>query len=304
MAAMRWIISSALTLSLIAPLAAAPRKPAPAARASPKPPAVPKLMQSCDAHKFETVVDTMVDGQPHKSKVKLCGVEGQSDAEWIKTLSDAIRKLEANKYMAPATRGQIVSAINAEIARLSIIGPPAAARGQTAAQALPSPALSRDYSALPPLPPPEKSAAPVPPIPPAQQDFAVGPSVPAPVLPAPLTAVPAAPAIASRAPRLEIACATPGDMAGSGPCAAFERETVLTISADEDVPAGTMLQFVRNGRAQGDISLAGLSKSGALRTGLPRSVCSGFGAGRLELRIVRNAGGEVLRTDGPYSLRC
>jgi hypothetical protein len=303
MVAMRWILSSALTLSLIAPLAAAPRKLAPAARAAPKPAAVPKLMQSCDAHKFEAVVDTMVDGQPHKSKVKLCGVEGQSNADWVETLRDAIRKLKANKAMAPATRDQIVTAINAEISRLNIIGSPATAKAERAAQAPPSGGLSRDYAALPPLPPPATPAAPVVSIAPVQKDFTVLPPLPGPP-PAPSAAAVTTAVLPPRVPRLEIACETPGDVGGAGPCAGFERETVLTIRAGEDVPVGTMLQFVRNGRAQADISLAGLSKGGALRTGLPRSICSGFGAGQLELRIVRSEGAEVLRTDGPYSLRC
>src|SRR5213082_3171548 len=85
---------------------AAPHKLRPVA----KPAAVPQLMQSCDAHKFETIVHAVVDGEPHDSKVKLCGVEGQSDAEWIKTLRDAMHKLQANKDMAPAVREQIVTA--------------------------------------------------------------------------------------------------------------------------------------------------------------------------------------------------
>ena len=121
-----------LTLALAAPLTAAPRKAAPKP-AAPKPSAEEKLIQSCDAHKFETVVDVVVDGQPKKSKVKLCGVQGQSDADWIGTLKDAVRKLEANKGMPAAQREQIVAAIKAEIGRLSVVGagrpPPPPTRG-------------------------------------------------------------------------------------------------------------------------------------------------------------------------------
>src|SRR5881275_1578461 len=80
--------------------------------------AAAKIVQNCDAHKFETVVHEMVDGQPHQSKVKLCGKTGQSDDEWIGTLKDAISKLNANKEMAEAVRDQIVSALNSEILRL------------------------------------------------------------------------------------------------------------------------------------------------------------------------------------------
>jgi hypothetical protein len=293
----------ALTLTFVAPLAAAPRK------AAPKSDAMPKLIQSCDAHKFETVVDAMVDGQPHKSKVKLCGVEGQSDADWIGTLRDAIRKLEANKDMASATREQIVAAIQGEIARLSITGPSAPAKRESRAEAAPS--LSRDYATLPPLPaPPEIGALAETP---GAADPAVGavrqdptsvttvPSYAANVPPAAAAPVPAIPLVA---PRLTIDCESPGDLAGSGPCAGFERETVVTIRPGEDIPIGITLQFVRNGAAKGDIALDGLRKGRALRSNLPRDVCSGFGAGRLELRIVRAADGRVLQSEGPYALRC
>src|SRR5438105_3282152 len=154
-----------VSVLLLAPMDArsAPHK----LRSVAKPAAVPQLMQSCDAHKFETIVHAVVDGEPHDSKVKLCGVEGQSDAEWIKTLRDAIHKLQANKDMAPAVREQIVTAINAEIGRLSIVGsaPTLSVMRETApAAAAP---LARDYSSLPPLPPPR--AIPAVPI---QKDFA------------------------------------------------------------------------------------------------------------------------------------
>jgi hypothetical protein len=296
MTGMRRIALFALTLTLVAPLVAAPRK------AASKPAAEPKLMQSCDAHKFETVVDTVVgttgDGQPHKSRVKLCGVEGQSDADWIGTLRDAIRKLDANKDMAPATRDQIVAAIKAEIGRLSIVGSPIPTKRQ--AQEPSAPPLSRDYAALPPLPAaPETPVGPSPP--PAETSTGTAASAVPPVSP-PVAAQAAAVPVAM--PRLTIRCETPSDLGGPAPCAEFERETRLTIRADGDVPGGPLLQFVRNGRAQGDISLAGLSKGGMLRAALPPSVCAGFGAGRLELRIVQAAGAQVLQSEGPYNLRC
>jgi hypothetical protein len=80
---------------------------------------------------------------------------------------------------------------------------------------------------------------------------------------------------------------------------------VLTVHARDDVPPGTILQFVRNDRSQGQVALDGLRRGKALKTALPADVCRGFTSGKLELRIVRGeAGAEVLRTDGPYSLRC
>jgi len=303
--------------SLIVPLgatAAAPRKPAPAA----KQPVVPKLMQSCDAHKFETIVHAVVDGQPRDSKVKLCGVEGQSDADWVKTLRDAIRKLEANKDMAAAVRDQIVTAIQTEISRLMIAGsaPPPARK---AVEVESAPTLSRDYSTLPPLPPPVETSEPpaqtsgaalapgrVTPATPIQKDFAQLPPLPTSPAPTPApTGSASPPSIPAVAPRLTFGCDTPGELTSDAPCADFQRETMLTVHARDDVPAGTFLQFVRNDQSQAEVALDGLRRGRALRTALPREVCSGFTSGKLELRIVRGeAGSEVLATEGPYSLRC
>ncbi len=289
------------------------RKPAP----PPKQSAMPRIMQSCDAHKFETVVHAMVDGEPHDSKVKLCGVEGQTDADWIRTLKDAVKKLQANKEMEAAVRDQIVTAIDGEIARISIVGSrPAPELTVDPARSSEAP-LSRDYSSLPPLPPPQTAVA-APdqakslelPRPrntpttqaPVERDFAQLPPLPVPVAP---TSAPRTSLVPAIAPRLTFGCDSPGDLTSDAPCADFERETMLTVHARDDVPTGTLLEFVRNDRSQAELSLEGLRRGGTLRTALPAQVCRGFTSGKLELRIVRGEGGsEVLGTDGPYSLRC
>ncbi len=300
--------SRIIGIAMLASLAAGPSWAA--RKAAPKP--VPKLIQSCDAHKFETVV-----GQ---SKVKLCGVEGQSDAEWIDTLRDAIKKLEANTDMPAAQREQIVAAIKTEIARLSILGAgPVVPRRGSAASAAPAAPLSRDYATLPPLPAPQVSApvdkdvAELPPpreVPsaPVQRDFAELPPMPPPLPPPPVASAAAAPVLVPAvAPRLNFGCDSPGDLSSDAPCAEFERETTVTVHAGEDVPAGTLLQFVRNDRPQADVPLGGLRRGGTLRVALPASVCRGFASGKLELRIAREDGNGVaqpLSTEGPYSLRC
>src|SRR5690242_12540583 len=104
--------------------------------------AVKQLLDNCDAHKFETTVDATIDGEPHRSKVKLCGKDGQSDADWIGTLKDAIAKLDANKDMDASVRTQIETAINAEIARLQ-----SAAAAQPAALAN-DPGFGKDASSI------------------------------------------------------------------------------------------------------------------------------------------------------------
>jgi hypothetical protein len=260
------------------------------------------LLENCDAHKFETMVDSLVDGQPHRSKVKMCGKEGQSDADWIGTLKDAVAKLEANKEMPEATRDQIVSAINAEIARLSGAGalnandalPP----GRSASKS-PEP-LSNDYTLLPPL----KNTAPPPPrlLPPAPSAAATGEgsneaSVPTSVAAGP----PPAPKLAMANPRLSFSCISP-EFPGGGPCVTLTRDTIVTVKSPAAVPGALSLRFVRQGDARAEIALGSMRKGQSLRLSLPQAVCSGVVTSEVEMQVV--GGGQVLDRQGPYLLRC
>lgn len=299
-------IGSALAIAFA--LVAAPSVAADPPATDAPAPQVQKVLQNCDAHKFETVVEATVDGKPHKSRVKLCGNEGQSDAEWIGTLKDAIAKLRANKEIDPAVRDQIIVAINAEISRLGSPAPQAAGIGEAhglAALNLGSsappppvvapPPLASEYSSLPPLPteppPPPHLLTPMV----AGSSAAARGDRRAPA--ASLGLVPGGPA-----PKLSFACYSPGDIGGEAPCTGFDRDTMLTVSAQSDVPAGVSLWFLRNGDHRADVDLAQLRRGKSLRIALPSAVCQGVSDGSLELKLVQ--GGSELRSDGPYALRC
>jgi hypothetical protein len=266
---------------------------------------VTQLMENCDAHKFETIVESTVDGQPHQSKVRLCGKEGQSDSEWIGTLGDAIAKLNANTDMPVAIRTQIVTAINAEIARLK--SAQAAGSPSVGATAMPPPRLqpqtvaplSDDYASLPPLP----SAPPPPP-------HVLGPGG---MLSTEASssetgrrserqAAPPMPLAAGPAPKLTLSCYAPGDVGGDAPCTGFDRETTLTIRAGENISQGISILFLRNGEQRASVELAQMRSGKSLTVPLPREVCQGVSDGSLELQLVQ--GGALLKADGPYSLRC
>lgn len=246
---------------------------------------VRELLQNCDAHKFETIVDVpAAEGSTKHSRVKLCGTEGQSDADWVRTLKDAVAKTAANDKMPSAVRGQIVAAIKAEIARL--VGKPAPA---TATAALPPPRATakapplEGYNSLPPLPD----------TPPAPVHVLAGASALLPSLPM---------------PKMTFSCFTPAGI-GEGPCTEFTRDTLLIVRAGEDLPPGTSLQFVRSGEARADVALAQLKRGKSMRFALPEEVCSHAGGGRLELRILRagpaaGAPAQEVGQDGPYNLRC
>jgi hypothetical protein len=273
-----------------------------------------KLLENCDAHKFETVIEVKVEGQPlpKHSRVKLCGTEGQSDADWVRTLKDAVMKTEANLQMPPAVREQIVSALNAEISRLNggsaALPPPRQSSRTSALDGL---------SALPPLPEPKQAetAAVLPPprmIAPrsSSQDYAALPPMPTTVT-APtrvLTGSVGASLLALPNPRMEFECFIPGET-GEAPCTGFTRDTTLTVRAGEDLPAGTSLRFVRNGDARADVELAQLRKGKTQSIALPPEVCSHVVGATLEIRIVRavpaaGPSGQEVGKDGPYDLRC
>lgn len=299
------LTATAVGLSLAAAAVGAPRKVPPTAAPAAPDSSVKQLLQNCDAHKFETVVKAVVDGEPHQSKVKLCGTEGQSDAEWIGTLKDAIAKLKANKDMPASVRDQIVTAITAEIARLQI-EPTAKPTEQTAAmlppprsQPLTAQPLADEYASLPPLP----TAPPPPPHvigPGAMQSIGASASAktgrPAEHFEEPL------PLAAGPAPKLNFTCYSPGDLADDAPCTGFDRETTLTIRAGENIPAGVSLLFFRNGARRATVELARMQRGKALIVPLPREVCQGVSDGSLQLQLVQN--GALLKSDGPYSLRC
>ena len=67
------------------------------------------LADSCDAHKFETMV--VVDGSGRGKRVKICGEPGQTDAEWLVTLRDSAKKVAADPPMTQVVKDQIVAAL-------------------------------------------------------------------------------------------------------------------------------------------------------------------------------------------------
>ena len=279
---------------------------APAAAGSDAPTAkMEKLLQDCDAHKFETVVNTMVDGTPHQSKVKLCGTKGQTDAAWIVTLKDAAAKIKANDKMAPETRAQIVMALDAELERLghpdsmaliansatvpSILAPPAASaplaalapRALSGAAGVAARPLSQDYGGLPPLPAPTIVAA----------AGAIG------------TALPSLPA-----PRMTVECSTTDDPRDIGKCGRIATNSLFTIRADEAL-GDASLRFLRRGDERAEVKLAQLRAGQSTRFALPPRVCQGVATSEVEIEVVRhpkgpNDAGQVVDRLGPYDLRC
>jgi hypothetical protein len=251
----------------------------PAAADPPPSPEVVALVTDCNAHKFETIVTVTVEGKPKPSKVKLCGKPGQSDADWLTTLRDAVDKVAANDKMSPAVKQQITTALNAEIAKV---------KTQVAATAAPPPIVA--------LPPPAHATPFVRP-----PEYATLPPMPT----APTVATPrllASPAAPVARPRLTIRCLTPGDLAGEAPCLTLERDTLLTVRADENLAPGIALRFLRKGDDRGELALAQMTRGRSVRLKLPPRLCTGVSGSRVTIEVLSR--GAVADSLGPYDLRC
>ena len=276
-------VSSCLLLAAAAP---PPKKAAPQASA---PEAQGQLaVQNCDAHKFETVVQ--------QSRVKLCGNEGQTDAQWIGTLKDAIAKLNANKEMPVAMRDQIIAAIYAEIARLESSSATSQVGNLSFDGLAPLPGQPKAGNATP-LPAPRRVAPE-----PVQDQYAALPPLPdGPTAPTHVLGIAAGASLTPLPkPRISFDCYDPGG--AEGPCTGFTRQTLVTVRAGEDLPADTSLRFVRDGDPKADVALAQLKKGKTMRLAVPTDVCLHAVGGKLELQIVR--GGQEVGSEGPYNLSC
>lgn len=249
--------------------------------------AVKALVDSCSARKFETVVPV---APGRGSRVKICGKPGQTDAEWIVTLKDSMAKAEANTAMAPAVREKIVAALEAEIARLEggaatavtppVSAPPVSAQAEIKLDTAPVAAFERapQYSSLPPLPAPKR---------PARPNLGAGSA-----------AVAAEPAIVR--PKLTLLCGLPGEEYAT--CLRLRGSTRLMVRAGEDIAAGTLLRYVRDGEMREEIDLGTLKKGAAVRHKLPSRVCAGVFRAKVQVEVVTK--GRVAESFGPFALDC
>lgn len=247
----------------------------------------------CAGEKFEFVAGEA----PDVTKVTLCSDAGASKHEIVMMLEAAMTKIQAHKALSAAKREEFVSEIQAKVAELRgaapATAPETAATSVTTAIEPPAkaPVMGDEVSMLPPLPGPKDT-------PPSAS-----------VLPAPKTTstsvsiLPKAPAAASAVkPRLSIECYTPGQIGNGGPCVQLARDTILTVRADANVPAGTALRFLRQGENRGEIAVAQMRKGRSVRLPVPDSVCSGVVTSEVQVQVV--GGGQVADSIGPFLIRC
>jgi hypothetical protein len=263
----------------LAATGASGQETAPADGAESPPSALETLAESCSAHKFETVVKNVTeDGRTHGSRVKICGEPGQTDADWLVTLKDSLAKTKSNEALTPAVRTQIMAALKAEIGRLD---------QSASAAATAAPRVTIEISHDPVS------------VPEARPEYASVPQLPAPLPRASISRASAASSPLVR-PRLSIRCALPHESFTE--CRRLERETQLSIRADEDLADGISLRFLRGGDARADLDLGVLEAGATLRERLPSRVCAGVLRGKVQVQVLSK--GRVADTLGPFALYC
>jgi len=258
--------------------------------------------QRCAGRQFETAIAREVNGKKRLSRIHLCGEAGQTDAQWVATLKDAIAKIEGVPGFSADSKTQAIEAIKDEIVKAGgkVETAPSPDIGVASTDV---PAAPVEYSALPPLPAPAPvvAANPAPPI-----EYSTLPPLPAPKVATSATVAASLPLLAK--PQLKIQCFNPADFAAPADCDSLERETVLTVKAAEAVPSGTALRFMRRGDMRAEVDLAQLQRGKAEKIALPREVCAGVVESKVEIQIVRRTSaqstGQVVDTLGPYLLRC
>jgi hypothetical protein len=272
------------TIAFVLALSAAPCATAAAGAGQSEPtPEMTKLMQNCDARKFETTIHVTGDGEPHDSRVRVCGVAGQSDADWIGTLKQIAGKTAANAEMPQAVKDQVLAALNGEIARLTALLP-----REAPAVAIPAPPIAEGFSTLPPLP-----------APPIAETYSTLPPLPAPIAAAPVQSSVAA----ASAPQLKLRCMVGRDVSLAEPCDSIERGNMLVVQADRDTASGVLLKFLRRGDERGELRLPSMRRGQPVAVAIPAEVCAGVERTRLEVRASA-APGAPEASFGPYDLSC
>lgn len=206
-----------------------------------------KLVADCDARKFETTVEREVNGEKQSSKVKLCGKQGQTDAEWVATLKDAAEKIDANPKMPQTVKDQLGVALKAEIAKVEA----GTASASAAVVAVEQPTAPK------PVAPPVAVAATTPAV-----------------------------AKVLKQPKLTIRCLSPGEKGDGSNCSTLDRATRLSILADSDLGSGTSLRFLRRGDERARLALAPMRQGEIYRSKLPAELCAGVASTKVEIQVM------------------
>ncbi len=239
------------------------------------------ILSKCSDRKFETSAEGLIGGKMRRRKMTLCAEPGDTDAQWIKKLEDAVTWVQAQTDLSVAVKTQLVAELRKEIAR------PKSVRLSPAIPSSVLPASDALVATVPPMPPPLPRV-----------------SLPASSL---LTPTLASPLLAR--PPLTVRCLASGERGAGSSCGRLAPGTVFAVQADADLAGPATLRFVRKGRERGEVDVAALRRGQIARVKLPPEVCSGVVRSEVAIQIVAGKASpgrvaQVTDTLGPYPIHC
>lgn len=237
-------------------------------------------IEQCQGHKFDALVQ--IDPvRKRTTRVKLCANPGSSDADWVKTLEEAVVQIE-QRDMPAAAKDKLIGELKSEIAKFAPAAKPVAT-AQAApiylsrdAASLETPAERYETSVLPPLTPKVATKG--------SPAIAVTPQPPM---------------------RIRIKCLERGESGPGSTCDFFVAETILAVSAVEGLEGGGTLRFRRKGEERGEVPLTPLQAGQSVRVKLPTELCKGISSSKVEIEVLApKSTGAVASRLGPFGLRC
>ena len=237
------------------------------------------LRSQCGDRRFETSADGMIDGEMKRRKITLCAAPGDSNAQWITKLENAVAWVRAQPGLSDPVKDKLIADLQTKIGQERSVAP---------LRALPSaglPAADALVATVPPMPPPLPRST---------------------LSGAAMLAL--APPLVTRPP-LTIRCLAAGERGVGTRCGRLVSNTVFTVYADADLAGPTTLRFMRRGELRAETDVAPLRQGQMLRVKLPPQVCSGVVRSDVAIEIMseQSSSGRVAQIAdkvGPFDLHC
>ncbi|WP_309662892.1 hypothetical protein [Sphingomonas sp.] len=237
------------------------------------------LRSQCGDRRFEASAEGLIDGEMKRRTMTLCAAPGDSNAQWISKLANAVLWVKAQPGLSDPVKAKLVADLQGEIGQLETVAP---ARARSSGALSAADAL---VSTVPPMP-----------------------------LPLPIstmsgaTMLALAPPLVARPP-LSIRCLVLGERGGGTTCGRLTPDTVFAVHADGNLASPVTLRFMRRGELRAESSVAALRQGQMLRLKLPSQVCVGVAHSSVEIEVMASqlGSGKVSRLAdkiGPFNLHC
>lgn len=240
------------------------------------------ILSKCDHRRIEASAEGLIDGKMKRRKITVCAAPGDSHAQWMTKLENAVTWVQAQPGLSDDVKAKLVADLRKEMVR-----PPQAIRPPAAAPVAALPAADALVATVPPMPPPLRS----------------------PVVSASALQGAAATSVLLARPPLTIHCISVGERGTGSRCGRLAPDTVFAVRADADLTKPATLRFLRKGRQRADVELAALRDGQIVRFKLPPAVCAGVVRSEVSIQIVAGKPtpgrvAQVTDTLGPFPIHC